>query len=381
MGRPCNHGIVLLNALPPLLQTVAQFLQEDRACATGRAVLFASVVGFDVFESRIADIAAVTGISPQRLHQLVDVGRQALNPSSPLVHEQHLVSRVLLRQFCEPTPHGERLLSLSLQYGSARPRAPRGVGKREDFVKIDSQETEHVWGLTEGALPEALAAARTRRIFGNPKHVAVIKDAIALHFARSLDVLEVSEALQRRDLESARKAFLADPQRMDALFYLKHKIYPPASKNARETIADDLLATTKQLIDGGVFFRLRVVDMFHAARGMTASLGLQILSPQGGEFIIGDVPAIPIDVQRGALGLLGGVPFGNATMIVLPLGPKRLAALSRSADSFDRVPLAFVEQVNKFQISNAKEYVFMRPGSGLASFVTAMRPPVARAKP
>ncbi len=78
-------------------------------------------------------------------------------------------------------------------------RAPGAVGKLENFVKIDSRETEQLWGLTEQDLPAAIKAARTRRVLQNPKHVAVIKDAIALHFARSLDTLEsVSRTGSRR---------------------------------------------------------------------------------------------------------------------------------------------------------------------------------------
>lgn len=364
---------------PAPLQVVAQLLRLDGGQATGRAALLAIAVGLDVFEGWIGALAAATGIGAQRLQEIVDVGRQACSTTSPSAHEQHLVSKVLLRQFCMPTPHGNLLLSHSLQYGKAHLRAPRGVGKREDFVKIDSQETEHVWGLTEQELPEALAATRTRRIFKNPKCVAVIKDAIALHFARSLDVRDVGVALQQQLLVTRREALLADKERMESLFYLKSHLYPPAGEKAREIIADDLLSTPIRLFDSGAYFRLRVVDIFHAARNMAESLGLQIMSPQRGEFLIGDVPAIPIDVRRGALGLLGGVGFGDATMVVLPLGPRRLAALSRDGNSFDRVSGAVVKQLNAFQISNAKEHVFMRLGSGLESFVLSERPPTGPA--
>ena len=304
-GSCTQDGVVVTSALPIPLQRLAQLLQQDGERVTGRAVLFASAVGLDVVEGRMSDLVAASGVGAQRLQEIVDIGRQALSTTSPRVHEQHLVSKVLLRQFCMPTPHGDRLLSHSLQYGHALLRAPRGVAKQKDFVKIDSRETERVWGLTEQALPDALAAARTRRIFKSPKYVALIKDAIALHFARSLDVRQVDNALQERLLVTQREAFLADKQGMEALFYLKYHLHPPASEKAREIIADDFLSTTTRLLSSGTYFRLRVVDMFHAAREMTESLGLQIMSPQRGEFLIGDVPAIPIDVARGARGLLG----------------------------------------------------------------------------
>ena len=125
--------------------------------------------------------------------------------------------------------------------------------------------------------------------------MAVIKDAIALHYARSLHVLHVDEMLQQQMLATQREAFLADKQGMQTLFYMKYHLYPPAGQNAREIIANDMLSTTRQLFESGAYFRLRIVDIFHSVRSMASSLGLHIMSPQRGEFLIGDVPVIPID--------------------------------------------------------------------------------------
>jgi hypothetical protein len=114
-------------------------------CRLGRAVLFASIVGFDVVEQRKGDIAMISGVSAVRIQEVVDTGRQALNTASPRVGEQHVVSRALLRRFLGPTNQGERLLSYNLQFGRAHVRAPGAVGKLENFVKIDSLETEQLW--------------------------------------------------------------------------------------------------------------------------------------------------------------------------------------------------------------------------------------------
>jgi hypothetical protein len=260
-------------------------------------------------------------------------------------------------------------MSYSLKYKKGQLKAPRGVGKKENFVKIDSEETERIWGLTEQNLPAALVAARSSRIFKYPHHVTTIKDAIALHFARSLDALAASEALQEETLMSRRNAYLADKQGMDALFYLKYKLYPPAGDSGRDTIVDDLLARTRGLISSGAYFRLRVVDLFHSAREVAHSLGLQIMSPRSGEFLIGDVPAIPVDSRRGALGLLGGVAFADASMIVLPLGPRRLAALTEAPNGFERIGERRVAELNSLQLANAKERVFSRPGADFDSFI------------
>jgi hypothetical protein len=184
---------------------VAAAIKQDGGQSTGRAVLFAAGVNLDLFEQHIPDLAAATGVGQVRLHEIVKVARTALDDTSPRVPDQHVVSQVLLRQFTIPIKSGDRLSAHSLQFGKSKLRAPRGVGKLEHFVKIDSQETEDLWGQTEQHLPAALAAARTRRIFANPKHVAVIKDAIALHFARSLELLQAHAMLWEHGLARTRK--------------------------------------------------------------------------------------------------------------------------------------------------------------------------------
>lgn len=361
-------------ALPLRLRLAAAAIRQDAGRSTGRAVLFAAAADLDLFARHIVDLATETGVSAARLQEIVDVARTALDETSPRIPGQHVVSKSLLRQFAVPTKDGERLMAHALQYGKAKLRAPRGVGKLDHFVKIDSQETERIWGLTEQDLPAAIAAARTRRIFANPKHVSVIKDAIALHFARSLELLQAHAMLWERGLEEARQRYRADETTMASLFYQRYGLLPPSGRAAGEILSEELLADTRKLYDSGAIFRLRVVDMFHAARELAGRAGLEIIRPDRGEFLIGDVPAIPIDGRRHALGVLGGVPFADATTVILPLSPRRLAALGK-ADVFRNVPGSAVKLLNTIQIAKAQRFVFMRPGSGLELAVLYQRPP------
>jgi len=162
---------------------------------------------------------------------------------------------------------------------------------------------------------------------------------------------------------------------MEELFYRKHGFVAHGSAVAEE-IAEDLLSTAKNLYESGAYFRLRVVDVFEEARRMAASARPEIIRPNrsGSYFLLGDVPAISYDAGRGALGISGGVPFGDATTVFLPLTPTRLAALSR-VDRFEAVPARAVRQMNAFQVDKARDYVYMRPGSALEAFVASQRPP------
>jgi Protein of unknown function (DUF4238) len=373
--------MVILPAVPLPVRVFADLLHQDQGRQLGRAVLFASVVGFDVAERRKGDISAVSGVSAARIQEIVDTGRQALSTASPRRREQHLISQVLMRQFCIPTNQGDRLLSYNIQFGRTRLLPPRQVGKLENFVKIDSEATEQLWGLTEQDLPAAIKAARTRRVLKDPKHVAVIKDAIALHFARSLDILDSADQNWQQTLATAREAYLANRPAMEALFYLKHGFVASGSAVAEE-IADDLLSTATALYQSGAYFRLRVVDVFEETRRMAASARLEIVRPRRGrsQFLFGDVPAISVGAGGQALGIPGGVPFGDATTVFLPLSPTRLAALS-SADRFEAVSAAAIRRANAFQVAKAHDYVYMHPGSGLQAFVASERPPTGPVRP
>lgn len=216
--------------LPVPLRFVAQLLRQDRTQATGRAVLFASIVGFDTFAAHITELAPLCGVGEARLRELVTIGRQALSETSPKVREQHLVSRALLREFCRADAHGDGLLvSHALRSGRNRPTGPGGVAYREHFVKIDSRETERIWGRVEQELPTALATAYTRRVLGQPKHLAVIKGTVALHFARSPDVLDGQAATLRQAIDTLHAEYLRNWPLVEALYYMKHRLYPPTA--------------------------------------------------------------------------------------------------------------------------------------------------------
>lgn len=356
--------------LPVSLRFAAQLLRQDGAQATGRAVLIISTVGFDNFEAHLAEVAPLCSVSQVRLRELIAIGRQALSKTSPKVGKQHLVSQVLLREFCRADADGGGLLvSHALSSGHNRFTGPGGVAYREHFVKIDSLETERIWGRVEQDLRAALLAAYSRRILGQPKRLVVIKEAVALHFARSPDVLDGEAATLHQTIESLRAQCLGNWSLIENLYYLKHQRYPPRGDRARNEIADDLLAQTRQLVASGALFRLRVVDLFEKARDMAGSMGVRILRPRRGEFLIGDVPAIPFDATSGAFGLSGGVTFGNATTVVLPLGPRRLAALTHGPDSFEAISGAEVDELNRLQVANARTHVAFRRGSGLDRLV------------
>jgi hypothetical protein len=65
--------------------------------------------------------------------------------------------------------------------------------------------------------------------------------------------------------------------------------------------------------------------------------------------------------------------FGRANAVSLPLGRFHVAALTRD-DDWVTMPTSMVQELNRWQILQAKTHVHFHPGSGLQSFVLSIRP-------
>jgi hypothetical protein len=116
----------------------------------------------------------------------------------------------------------------------------------------------------------------------------------------------------------------------------------------------------------GIYFRLRIPDYLQRAREILAQFKIQILRPTSAtdEFLIGDNPLITPDKSGTRLGILDGLPIGNAATVIMPLSPRISVALDK-IESDIGINSKRVYQLNQFQIRKARESVFFRPGSNL----------------
>jgi hypothetical protein len=339
------------------------------------AVIFILSYGLTHFETEIPDFAKATGMSEADLRELADEARLGSDPKAEKRDDQHLVSRALLRQFCTSTSNGPRMAHYSIQFGDRPDVSPQSVAKLDQFVKIDSKRTEEVWGKVETSLPAAIAAAEAGNLFSHPEHVATIKDAIALHYARSFDVKEHYESLWPVFLDAKRAQLRGDPGLLGHLHRLKTGSTTAPSDAEREEIVEEFVAGADNLQRSGIAFRYRVVYYFRTASALVANAGLELhRPPAGSEFLIGDVPVITTDASGHLRGIGGGVPIGSASLVAMPLSPTLLVALAQS-DSDNVLQPAHVERLNIWQVEAAKRSVFMRQGSPLVGWPKTVRPP------
>lgn len=355
-----------------------------RGAQPENAVIFILGYGLGRFESEIPVVAAATGMTEEDLHELAEEARLGSDPSAPRRSGQHLVSQALLREFCTMTPNGPRMGHYSTEYGARPDVSPHSVAKLDGFVEIDSERTEEVWGRVETTLPDAIKTAQAGSLFSHAEHVATIKDAIALHYARSFDVKEHYDALWKTFLATKAAELRSNPELIDQLHRLKTGATATPTAAEREAIIEDFLAGVANLANSGVLFRYRVVYYFNVASALVANAGLELLrAPTGSEFLIGDVPVITADRSGHRRGIEAGVPIGSASLVAMPLSPTLLVSLSKT-DSDQVLSVELVERLNTWQIEAAKRSVFTRQGSPLVAWVATVRPnrvPGSRSRP
>jgi hypothetical protein len=291
---------------------------------------------------------------------------QADGPAVGHVMGQHLISKVILKRFAERSgPHRGLICPFRLEYPKARHRlvGAGGCAKAANFVAWASASAERLWKETEDKLPDALAAVDAGAPFGDPGHGSVIKSAIALHFARSKAAHVIHARVWAETVARGRKRWLTEHRQLLAYWFYKEKGLYPAGNEALGIFAEELT-----LAGSGALWRERVESLYLQARAMTQAAGLEILSPRGGEFLIGDVPALTVRADHAGVGVLGGIALAEAQSVFLPLGPRHAAALGR-ADEIIHLTPDQVAEVNARQLKGAIDYVYLRPASPLMDTV------------
>lgn len=371
----------MTSPLPLPLQLLSQLLAQDRAQSLGRAVLFVIDADLAKVEANKAQVAIDAGITLARLDEVLATAHGILSAPAQIIHNQHTVSQVVLRQFVGRDTRGkEGVATYSTKTGPLKqPRSVRTIGRLKDFVKIDGDTTEALWGKTENKMRAAIDAANSKKILKDATHVETLKDAIALHFARSLEVLQAHRLLWEAAIAEMRNYYSNHSDQAQQLYYLKHGFYAGTSQLAAEEMSKELSDTTRKLYEDGTIFRLRVAELFEQAQTASRTMGLQIVRPASGEFLIGDSPTFPFDWEAKKAGILGGVSFLQGKAIFLPIGPKRAVALSKK-DEYIVAPRWLVDRLNWLQVMKAQSQIYYRPEAHFKKFLQKSRPPTSPVK-
>jgi hypothetical protein len=170
----------------------------------------------------------------------------------------------------------------------------------------------------------------TTALSASPVHEAAVKDAIALHYARSTAARIVHFRTFTQVYAASRILWLTDWRpRLEAAFCQAKGFYA-AGDQALCRFLDEIMQPSLDMAASGQLFRVRIEQIYRQARERISGSALEILTSGASEFLIGDVPALTIKHDCPRPGVLAGIALGDAHTVIMPLGPRHLAALART---------------------------------------------------
>jgi len=278
----------------------------------------------------------------------------------------HLVSQVVLRRFCDQTGN---LTAYRVDSGRSKRVGPAGVGYVDDLDPVNPFAFEQRWKAVEDRLPEALVAVEEGSIFDSTSLVDLLRDCLAMHWARSHNLVAMYESVLPRILWDQEEQMLCDPM-VDHIFRSQHQGLWPAGPEGRALGARRVRERVVEMFHASGFLPQRMLANFDEARARVAGVPLQIVLAGPGEFLIGDSPAQSLNKDRAGVGPLGGVPWGDATTVTMPLGRRHAIALGRQSE-YVCLDQRQVDIVNRFQLSAARCQVAWHPDASVRGFVEA----------
>ncbi|MFD9204008.1 DUF4238 domain-containing protein, partial [Streptomyces anthocyanicus] len=286
--------------------------------------------------------------------------------AAQIPRQQHLVSQVLLKQFtvAGPDNRGPQVRPVDVRYPE-RPnklKSTRACGWADAFIAYDPASAEDLWNSVERRAPAAFAAVHAGTPLADPLHVETLRDLIVLHYVRSHHYRSVyTTAFETVRLKVRGEAVgrFPEPLRREALRQTGLHL---AGEGALDAFAERLVEQSEVTQDygTGALFRSSIERDFNKARAMVSNWHLNALTPESGQFLVGDNPAVAVrtDTRPWAYNMA----IGDAHSIVLPITPRHLLALTRN-NIGSTIPRALIDQINIVQIRAADRYVYMHPRS------------------
>lgn len=293
-----------------------------------------------------------------------------MGPKPP--KNQHCVSQVLSGRWAQDGPlHVRDLVAgTSFEVGTV------AFGAIQDYISFEPVAAEARWQAMEKTASSAFEAVDAGVIFEESDRRSDLLAVFSLHFARSQVATQIYERSTAATVAAARTMEDYEPGALERVF--EQTTGRPAAGD------DDLIWAANLIADGverhlttGQFFRDRVYSLVDRAMARLSSSRIHICRAVGAdEFIIGDTPCVPADVENDRVGVLDGVGIEVADTFLMPLGPRTVMALAEgdgAADLYMDIDDRAVQKVNRIQIRAARRQIAGRTRATVDAAVHAWR--------
>jgi hypothetical protein len=317
--------------------------------------------------------AAPFGEMPSPAEMLQGI-KQLAPDAARHVPDQHVVSRVILKQFAEPYGNKREILLAAVDREHPGRKMTTGGPNRyckvQHYVRFASGAAEELWHRTETRLHEPLEAIKQDGQLSDPTQSALIRDAIALHLVRSIPTRAYHQESWLKHREAACQRLRARPRLLQEIHVQRFGWWTSDPERLERAI-DWFYGPLDALVGSDALFRYSLEERLERLRSGFQAFDLKILSTYRREFLIGDAPVLMLREGRGGLGIFDGVGVANADEIVLPLTPHHVAVLGQGSGAAEATDEE-VERYDTLEVMIAYKDVCFRPTSRLDQFIRAV---------
>jgi hypothetical protein len=297
------------------------------------------------------------------------------------IEGQHVVSQVVLKNFEGAVDGTKKIGVYSVRFGATRPIGRKKAGLVPNLLRVGSTSAEGLWAGTENRIDEAVEAVRQDGAGAPSLQLAVLRDAIALHFARSKVTVELLDGLWEDRGPHLVSAIVERNRPMLTAQFLARSGRQPTGNNLVDLVREYTSDGT-QLNETGAWTRARVEEVFADLKSAdrTRRHMVVVRPATGAEFLISDNPASTHLAATGEVRTPRRIGWDAADEIAMPFAPDLTICLLRDevTHANSAVPVTStiashdrVAQLNDRQVRSARDYVFHQPGSDFAAQIAA----------
>lgn len=301
-------------------------------------------------------------------------------PAEQHIVNQHVLSRVVVKQFEGPTPHGFKIGLYKVGVGSQRPIGRSNAGLSRDLLRTGSASAERLWARTENKINPAVRDVRAHGSRASSLSIAVLRRAMELHFARSkTTVALLDETWTHRS--GAHIEALVDKYTATLTAQYRSEFDRIPTRGDLIELVTAYTCDGEYVNEDGGWTRSRVEHIFEMlGRQERTRRRVLLLRPSSSQarFLIGDAPVTTHLHALGEIATASRIGFDLADEVMMPFAPDLAVCLVRDEIERDTAATAVtqvlidpdrVATLNRRQVRSAVEYVFHQPDHDFNSFI------------
>lgn len=299
------------------------------------------------------------------------------------IEGQHVVSRVVLKSFEGPVGGTNKIGVYNMLHGPTRPIGRSRAGLAPNLLRVGTTSAERLWARTENRIEEAVLSVRMSGVHAPPIHLAVLRKAMALHFARGKATVELLDGLWSRRGPQLVASLVERNRTLLSAHYRARFGRQPTESDLRGLV-EEYTSDGTHLNETGAWTRARLEQLFATLEGNDRTpRRMELLRPPGSSaFFISDDPVTTHLYERGEAATAARIGWDRADEIVMPFAPDLAICLVRDEQVRPtRAVLVHEEptseervaRLNSRQVRSARDYLFHDPNRDIAEQVRVAR--------